>query len=265
MSGPWQLFVFDLDGTLLGEDHALLPRATEVVAALRRRAQVTLATGRSLVSARPFLDGLHISIPAILYNGAMVYDPVGGRPRWDRRLPQALARRALEVARKFPVHPQLYRDWTEAAVVVSRVTPAIQAFLDKEQLPARQVGDLTAAIDGNPLKLLMVGEAPALAELAAALQAAVPELSVVQSEQTYLEVLAPGTNKGAALSWLCDHLGVPPSAVVAVGDQRNDLPMIELAGLGVAMAHAPQPVCDRADLVIASVEELPCRLAAVGR
>jgi hydroxymethylpyrimidine pyrophosphatase-like HAD family hydrolase len=77
----------------------------------------------------------------------------------------------------------------------------------------------------------------------------------VQSEPQYLEILPPGVSKGAALAAMLDAVGVPAEAVVAIGDNWNDLEMIEAAGLGVAMGHAPAGVRARADHVVGTSEE----------
>jgi hypothetical protein len=257
---PYELFVFDLDGTLLSQDSSLPQEAVEFLRALSGRAKVTLATGRSLTSTRPYLRRLGITTPAILYNGAVVIDPVSERPLFVRRIPKELALKVLEVVRGFPVHPQVYRKVEDPWIDVAKIATPIQRFLAKEGLPAREVGDLRKAVFQAPIKFLIVGEPGVLPALEQALRSEVPEVSVVRSETEYVEVLPPGVSKGEALAWLCNRLGVPPSRVVAVGDQRNDLTMIELAGLGVAMAHAPEEVRTRADLVVSTIEELAAQL-----
>lgn len=256
MTFPYELFVFDLDGTLLSQDSSLSQEAVEFLRALSGRAKVTLATGRSLASTRPYLRRLGITTPAILYNGAVVIDPISERPLFMRRIPKELALKVLEVVRGFPVHPQVYRTVEDPWIDVAKIAPPIQRFLAKEGLPAREVGDLHKAISQAPIKFLIVGEPGILPALEQALRSEVPEVSVVRSETEYVEVLPPGVSKGEALAWLCDRLGVPPSRVVAVGDQRNDLAMIELAGLGVAMAHAPAEMKACADIVVPSVVSL---------
>ena len=77
----------------------------------------------------------------------------------------------------------------------------------------------------------------------------------VQSEPTKLEFLPPGSSKGAALRAMLEALGVEAGEVVAVGDNWNDLEMIEAAGLGVAMADAPEGVRARADHVCGTADE----------
>ena len=72
---------------------------------------------------------------------------------------------------------------------------------------------------------------------------------------TMLEVLPPGGSKGAGVAALLDRLGVDPSTMMALGDAENDLGMLELAGLSVAMGQAPERVQAAADHVTASNAE----------
>ncbi|MBI4390754.1 MAG: HAD-IIB family hydrolase, partial [candidate division NC10 bacterium] len=82
-----------------------------------------------------------------------------------------------------------------------------------------------------------------------------PPPHLVRSEPTYLEVLPPGVNKGAALAELARQLGIPLDQVVAFGDNLNDLEMVEAAGFGVAVGNAHPDVKARADLVAGTNNE----------
>ncbi len=250
------LLVLDLDGTLLDRDHLLTPRAHSALGKLSQAYWITLATGRSLGSARPFMVSLGVCVPVILYNGAVVHDPLSERALLERRLEVEEARAALKAMRGFPVDVEVYRDIRDPTLYVEAITPRVRRFQMKEGLPAREVGDLLSFLDFPPLKLLVLGDPGVLPGLEAALRRD-PGVSVVRSEVDYLEVLPRGASKRAALRWLCGYLGIPREDVVAVGDQLNDLEMIRWAGIGVAMAHGPQELLEAADLVISSPAELP--------
>ena len=254
------LYAFDLDGTLVSRDGSIPERTAAFVRGLTQGARVTLATGRSLASARPFAELLGINAPAILYHGGVIWDFHAERALWEKKLPPEGALKVISTCEGFPVDVQLYRAARDPIVYVERVTPAIREFTQKEHLPMKEA-DLTRLAEGGPLKLLIIGQPEALPGLAAALRAAVPRLTVVRAEHNYLEVLPPGVDKGAALEWLCQKLGIPLSRAVAVGDQESDLSMIRRAGLGVAMATAPEPVRRRADLVVDEVDELKDHIA----
>lgn len=70
-----------------------------------------------------------------------------------------------------------------------------------------------------------------------------------------LQVLPLGASKGFGVGWLLDRLGVDPSAVLALGDGENDVEMLQLAGLGVAMGNAGPPALAAADAITASNDE----------
>ena len=67
---------------------------------------------------------------------------------------------------------------------------------------------------------------------------AIPELSISSSMYNNLEVNAKGADKGSALLWLADYLGIDREETMSFGDGENDIPMIQAAGIGVAMENA---------------------------
>jgi len=71
---------------------------------------------------------------------------------------------------------------------------------------------------------------------------------------TYSDVILRGVTKATGMQHVLDHLGIAREDCIGVGDSANDLPMIEFAGLGVAMGNAPEDVKAKADAVTESVE-----------
>lgn len=257
----FELFVFDVDGTLLNPDGRISPEILATVRELRKEAQITLATGRSWASARPYVEILGIDVPVILYHGAVIFDPQTQGVLRERRLSGVSALQAVSVLEKFPVDAQIYRSLDDPVVYVPRLTPAIQEFLGKENLPVQEVTEFKRLVGEGPLKLLVIGNAEVLTELEGVLHMGVSGINVVRAERTYLEVLPSSVSKGEALTWLSAHLQIPLGRIVAVGDQMSDLSMIEAAGLGVAMAHAPKEVREKAALVVVKISELPGALS----
>ncbi len=252
----YRLFAFDLDGTLLTPDGAILTEAREFLAELQTWARITIATGRSLASAQRYILELGLTNPVVLYHGAVVWDPIARKALFERRIPSEEARRAIAALTRLPVHIQVYMDIGDPNIYVSQITGPIADFLVKENLSVVEVGDLTKFLNRSPIKLLVIGNSDILALAEYALRKKVPSLSVTRSESTYLEVLPPDVSKATGLSWLCAYLGVKWEEVVAVGDQMSDLSMIEQAGLGVAMAHSPALLRNKADLVVHRVDEI---------
>jgi Cof subfamily protein (haloacid dehalogenase superfamily) len=81
-----------------------------------------------------------------------------------------------------------------------------------------------------------------------------PELSVAW-DKTYVEIVAPGVSKGAALSALCAHLGIGKEDIACIGDNENDVSMFDAAGLRFAMGNAVPELINRADIVLPTNDE----------
>ena len=247
----WRLLALDLDGTLLTDELTVDVRDRAALERARSRGvEVTLLTGRMLPSAWPYLAELQITAPVVLYNGALIYDPRFGHQTTVGRLSARLAAHLLGLARHQPIHAQLYLG---SELLISRETPAQRDFLDKERLEAREVGDLAAAVSADPIKLLFIGEPGVLDELERRWSPLVAgEARLVRSQAAYLELLAPNVDKGVALKVVAGSRQTPMEEVIAVGDQPNDVEMLRVAGLGVAVANA-HPACRAAaDVVLES-------------
>jgi Cof subfamily protein (haloacid dehalogenase superfamily) len=250
----YRLLVADIDGTLINAAREITPPVHAAVAqAQARGVRVCLATGRIWRSARRFVEALGADPPVILYNGGLVYD-FSRDDVWRRvTLPREQAQDALRLLRLHPaVQPHLYVD---DHIYVPRITEATVIYQQKDGLQVTAVGDLADWLATDPMKVLIIGERPALEAVARDLDALPYRMNHVYSEVNYLEILPPGSDKGAALRAVAGRLGIEREAIIAAGDNLNDLAMIEYAGLGVAMGNAPEALRARADFVAPSNDE----------
>jgi Cof subfamily protein (haloacid dehalogenase superfamily) len=251
----YELLVCDLDGTIIDATQILEPA---VVAAFKTAAgrglEITIATGRMPLAADRYSTELEIRTPLIYYNGALVRDPVEGRDLIAHSLPRGILARALAVFRDAPVHPLFFRD---EQLHCLEVTPDVRAFCDDEALRPRVVPDPEDFLQlGAFVKTLFIGHPRDLDVLRADLEPVVQsDARLVRTATRYLEMIPAEASKGAALAVLARHLGIPLEQVVAVGDQENDLEMLRVAGLGVAMPHAPDFVRAAADRVAPAADK----------
>jgi Cof subfamily protein (haloacid dehalogenase superfamily) len=250
----YRLVVVDLDGTARSRSQGITAGVREAVAAAQSRGVlVCVATGRMWRSAEPWVRTLGADSPAILYNGGQVLNFTTGHTLYERRLPRLAAQEALTLVRRVPeVQPLLYaRD----RVYAERRHPLADAYAVDDGLSYEVVPSLDPLLDEDPHKLLIIGARERIEALQGTVRQAGLPIHAVQSEPVYLEILPSGVSKGAALRAMVEALGTSIEETIAIGDNWNDLEMIEAAGLGVAMGHAPEGVRGRADYVCGTAEE----------
>lgn len=251
MRYPW--LVSDLDGTLLNHDKQIAAQNKQALAEFRRQGgRVVLATGRTEPAVANYVVELGITEPCILYNGARVVDMATREVLWEQRLaPEAGAALLGQAATWEPdLHPVFF---TGSGAWVQHITPTLAEYSRVDgNLPLREAGRLDALAGMSLVKVLVVGEPERLSELDRRVQQAVPAVHTVRSEPIYLEILPPGSNKGEALRWLAGHLGFDLSQVLAIGDNPNDIEMLQAAGLGVAVGNAHPDLKRIAGAVVAT-------------
>lgn len=250
----YRLIVMDLDGTLLNRRHAVTPRTR---AALERAhhagVAVAVATGRSYALLRFFTDGLPLSGPQITFNGAIVIDPVSGRPIFLQAVPEAWVVPVLSFLREHDVYSCYY---TDSQIYVRGRSPLERALVPPNFPAPIEADDLEGLLHIPCIKLVAVAEPAGINALRPLAEGAFGRhLYVTQTAPVLLEFLHPDVSKGAALTRAIVDLGLDPTQVIAFGDSHNDIDMLQVAGTGVAMANASAEVRAVADLVAPSNEE----------
>ena len=257
-AAPIRLVGLDLDQTLIGPDLSLSPRVrAAVAAALARGVTVTIATGRGPSPTDQFAQALNLQAPLICFQGGLVYDYLARRVLHEERLDPAVIPVVVELAE---THGWNLQFETPSMIYLPRVSnhpPELLALM--RVAPWQRVDNLVTDMPETPHKFILSVHDPAerdelVLELRERLGAAGVRLSVVASHPILVEGLPPGLTKAGGLAWLAGHLGVPREQVLAVGDNDNDAPMLEWAGLGVAMGGASAAALAAADWVAPPVE-----------
>ena len=140
-------------------------------------------------------------------------------------------------------------------ILVDRPHPLTDAYTADDGLTAEVVPSFEPHLAADPYKVLIIGPRERIEVLRRAVLGADLPVHAVQSEPVYLEILPRGVSKGEALGAMWRALGLAPAETIAIGDNWNDVEMIEAAGLGVAMGHAPEGVRAKADYVCGTAEE----------
>jgi Cof subfamily protein (haloacid dehalogenase superfamily) len=249
------LIVTDLDDTLLRDDLTISDRSKRAITRARKAgARVALATGRMFPSAAPYARELGLTGPVICCQGAEIADIESGKPTRITSVPRALAKETLRFAEDAGIYAQYY---SLEEYFFEKESEESEFYRRTSGVRGEALGRKPReALDFDPIKVLFIAEPQRIREAYA--EASVRfagTLSVAISKSRYLEFTHPRANKGAAVEALAAMLKIPRENVMAVGDALNDLPMLEFAGLGVAVMNGDEHVKARADAVTASNEE----------
>lgn len=261
-----RLIALDIDGTLLDGNRELTDATVDAVRhAVGRGVHVTVCTGRSLPSAVSAVQGLPLNAPYVLNNGAMIYDVPFRRARYLRHLPNHLALDAVRLFRSLGFHPIVYGPLPEVGYFYyDSFDPDNHAFVDYAAQNADRVHrvddvcdylrqDITCITVAERIEKVKSRESHIRAQLPDA--EVVFEISPWDRDYCIITVMPSGVSKGDGLRRLARLLGIDLSEVMAVGDNLNDLEMLDVAGLGVAMGNAAPETRARADYVTASVDD----------
>ena len=259
-----QLIGIDVDGTLL-DSGGRFPQANRdaIHAAVAAGAHVALVTGRSFPFARPVAEGLPDSVTLIVSNGA-VERGMDGSTRARRLLDKNVARTVLDTnvehrsaaALVFDrdVHGQIVfetMDWTH---------PGRKGYWARNKgLIARSV-PLEDALVEDPIQVMFNGGYVAMRALADAIReqahaATVSLTEYVERDFSLVDITSPTATKGHALASRARALGLERHQVMAIGDNFNDLEMLEFAGTPVVMGNAVAPLKTRGFHETASQDE----------
>lgn len=247
-----ELLALDVDGTLIDQAMTISePVRRAVSQAQARGLTVTLATGRTFEATLPFAMDLDIEAPLICYQGGLIQGPDADSPLYRATMDARLVRDALawrDVGSRRDWHMVLYAD---DALFISERRYSESTYRDLLGKNLQVVEELAAVLDQHdPVKFLFMAEPDEADEIEALMRRRFEgKMEVVRSHANCVEGNPPGVSKGDALRRLADHLGVPQRRVMAVGDQGNDVPMIQWAGVGVAMGSGSPAAKAAADWI----------------
>jgi hydroxymethylpyrimidine pyrophosphatase-like HAD family hydrolase len=245
---PIRLIALDLDGTLVNSQWEISPKDIQALtAAAERGVQIVVATGRRPRAAAPYVKKIPFPTTVITSNGALIRTPTG-EVAFQSFLPREVALKVLETLQAFrpytvaifdvPARGQVVME--DCAVNEGPLGWYLKTSLDHLSL----VPDLTSAVTSDPVQLMIggpparIGDADTVlrkSEVASAVQmtwTSYPERNIA-----IFDIMNSGCSKGEALKFWAHHCGIPASEIMALGDNFNDLEMLEFAGLPVVMGN----------------------------
>ena len=257
----YKLICIDLDGTMLDNNHRISLYNQNVIHRLHDAGYiVAVVTGRRFKSALPYTKQLAIDAPIICFNGGMIVDLEHHRILHTTSISRDYVQQVLK--RWLPTGAPIfaYKATLDNPDVLHQNRsdhPAIVKYLASQYASGalREVDSLEVAIDFDPLCMKTFGwERDVLLCEGATDLSDSAEVQYLKSKDYdgschYYELYPTAAKKKHGLIWLCDYYGFKQQEVLAIGDNYNDLDMIEWAGLGIAMGNAVPELKALADRV----------------
>ncbi|PNI02218.1 Cof-type HAD-IIB family hydrolase [Vibrio diazotrophicus] len=255
----YKIIALDMDGTLLNSQKQITPRTKQAIALAKEQGvRVVLASGRPIDGMRSKLEELELTSDqdyVLHYNGSMVQNVATGEVIYKQIIDGKAAKTIAKLAAELGVNTHSFSQ------IHGLITPRVSEFTELESkindgLKITEM-DFSELEDDHPIiKTMIVAEPSLLSEAIKKIPAHLhQQFTVVQSAPHFLEFLNTQSNKGVGVKAIADHLGVPASQVMCMGDAENDHHMIEYAGMGIAMANAMEETKRIADYITLSNDE----------
>ncbi len=262
---PFDLVILDLDGTILnpyeqsGISAAVAAAIRDVQAA---GVPVTIATGRTLDFVVEHLAPLGITTPVVTTQGAVLGDPVSGHILREWWLPaadaHALATWADESER---ISAFFFTDDAGHIHICQNIDLGRSDFYDHVMGSPREIVGplrplLAAKGERAPVKYMLLSDVADEPHMPSQLQNHFGAgVTMSRTHPLLVEATAAGVDKGESVRHLLAHLAVDPARVLAIGDNENDLPVLKLVGMPVAMGNATASVRAQARWIAPTIDE----------
>ena len=250
----YQLIAIDMDGTLLRPDQTIHPDSIrDIQRAADRGFYIALCTGRGIPELRQYLDQLPMIRHAVCCNGAVLYDIADDNVIASHSISGRWIDSLLKIAVKYQAMAQLMTE-RESVVSSNDMTNMWDFHMERYESMYRSVARQTENLAAEAHRLENIVKAVIYFRslddcLCAQEKLRHCPLTAVRQEETSLEITALHTNKASGLIHLANHLHIPLDQTVCIGDSRNDLDMLRVAGLSVAMGNAQDYIKNQCNII----------------
>ena len=252
----YQVLALDLDGTVLNGEQSIHPEVKAAIREAKEKCHVIVVTGRHHTAARPYYEELELDTPAICCNGTYIYDFHNQQIVREHSVEKAVAKQFYELATDYGMKLVLY---TTHAMMYSRSEPIeymhaldkwAKGFEHDKQPVICKIDSFADEIEKAEYiwKFVIEGEPENIAELEKH-ELVKHHFSGERSWSNRVDFARKGNSKGGRLAEYLKEKGYLPEQMIAIGDNHNDISMIKLAGLGVAMKNADDTVKSAADMI----------------
>ena len=252
-----KLVALDIDGTLL-DSHGKLPveNARAIHESVQRGVKVILVSGRRWSMARQVSAALGLTFPLVAHNGALIRSPIDSHRLSSCFIKPDLASEILAHSHDHFSYLVLHRDQDFNGQTVihpaCRKNLLMQSYLGQFPAAVIESESLLPWIDSDLIQIMFGGELPAIMKIEEMLQSRMLAEKVRLTKTYYphknlgiIDLLDKDCSKRTALEFLAGYYCVPREETMAMGDNHNDLEMLEYAGIGVVVANCVTELKER--------------------
>ncbi len=252
MKTEYRLVALDIDGTLLTDEHRVLPEVLETVKAVSELgAEIVLCTGRGPNSTLPILEEFNLSGSIIVHNGAVVVDAKSRQVVYEDPMAFAELQKFITYCQQYDVH---YDINTPFQMMIEKTTPELD-LLYREYKEEPIIYAYGKDDPSQLVKLTAYGPKEQIDQTEMDWEIWKNDQMIVRSGDNFLDVQSSTASKGNALRAYAALKGIDSNHIVAIGNYYNDISMLQYAGASVAMENSPQEVKDVAGFVTVSNNE----------
>ena len=251
----YKLIAVDMDGTFLNSEKKISAKNEKAMRDCLAAGKIfTVSTGRPLPGVTHIVDMIDADLPFIVYDGAMVVTTKSNRVLYENMLSGELA---AEVVRQGNARETTVFVWSGGDMYVSSLNKHVELYSTLlNDVKPNIVDNLEEIAKNGATKVVWRDEPTKISQFKEELNPLFTgKLNCHLSDPNLLEFVDINVSKAAALQKICEHFGIKREKTIAVGDNFNDISMIDYAGLGCAMDNAPQEVKNIADYVTLSNDE----------
>ena len=255
---PYRAIALDLDGTLTNHEKVVTPKTREaLLQASAKGAVIILASGRPTYGIEPVAECLELNKQGgyiLSYNGGNIVNAKTGEKLFSQFLPDEVIPELYAYAKE---HGHALLGYAGNEIITEM--PDDQYVKEESRINKmniRKVDNLFESLEPHPTKLLMTGDPTLMLKAEEELVEKLGDrMDIFRSAPFFLELVPKGIDKAKSLTRLLTKINLTPADLIAFGDGYNDLSMLKLAGMGVAMENAAPEVRAEADYVTLSNEE----------
>jgi len=252
-----KMLALDLDGTLTNSKKEISDKNVEYIhKAQEAGVSIILASGRPVIGIKSVADRLNLWKSGgyiLAYNGGQIIDCLKGKDLLKKTIPSEFNHDICEIINRYKVYPLTYND---IGVICENSTDKyVKREAYNNGIDVIKVGSLEREVSEPVVKFMVVGKPEELNKAYNYLKILFEgKLNVFFSEPYFLEITPLGIEKASALENLSNMLGYTSINMMACGDGLNDIPMLQYAGISVAMENAYEETKKYADFISYSNE-----------